>query len=255
MILCGLSAAPLDTPTATIRERLADLPQFTQYTKQLDSALEILDKCRRWLTDDTAPTLCCAATGQNDSIYQVVAFASPTMLAEEVRQAAGLDSATDIQAIVSFAWSCSVLAIQALYDSTAVVEIAALELYRTHLEAIAECVTGAGVWLSPDECEACNELGDLAAEAAKQADFKADGIWSGIVRHGQDGTAARDRAIRLKALGLLASGAQIHNLNSKLRAWQERETGETLTKKAMGDALQRLLPTWLTAFRVNSKKK
>lgn len=272
MILCGLSAAPLDTPTATIRARLADLPQFTRYTKQVDSALEILDKCRGWLTDDTAPALCRAALGRNDSIYQSVVFTSPAMLADEVRQAAALDSATDIQAIVAFAWSCAVLAIQAFDDSTTADEIAALELYRAHLEAIAECVTSAGVRLSPDECEACNELGDLAAGASKRANFKADGYWGELSRCEQAGATLRDQAINEKARELIRAGTHFRNLSTKLRKWQQREienatsepekhaalkrlglsTGKALSKPTMDAALKRL---GLSTGPVNSQKK
>lgn len=255
--LAGFSVVPFDTPTATIRERLATFPQFTQYTKQVDAALVIMDKCRRWLTDDTAPTLCSAAFRQNDAIYQIVAFYSPDRLADQVRQAAALDSASDIQAIAAFALACTLRALCALGDcltGTAVDEIAALELFRLHLEAIVECIPGAGAWLDSDECAACAELGDLAADAAKQADFKADGIWSGMVRRGQDGTAARDLAICKKALELIRSGTRFHNLSSKLRDWQQRENGEALSKPAMDAVLQRWGLT-LSTQPVNPKKK
>ena len=255
--LNGLSVVPLDSFTATIRGRLATFSRFKQYTKQVDAALEIMSQCRPWLSDNDAPALCGAAFGQNDSIYQAVAFSSPTMLADHVRQAARLDSASDMQAIAAFALACALQALHALADclqDMAADEISALGLYRAHLEAITECIPGAGAWLDKDECAACFELGDLAAEAAKQAGFKADGIWSGIERRRHDGTAARDLEICNKALELIRAGTRFHNLNSKLRTWQHRKHGAALSKPAMDAVLKR----WglsLSTTPVNHKKK
>lgn len=205
----------------------------------VERALEILSRCRYWLADDTASTLCTAAISQNDSIYQAVTFSSPARLADNVRLAAGLDSATDIQAIVAFTWSCATLAIQALHNTTRADEIEALELCRTYLEAIDECVTSAGVWLSPDECEACNELGDLAADASKLAYFQAEGYRGESIRCQDDGRDQRYHAIRQKALELIRAGTGLQNLSSKLRAWQLRETGEALSKPAMNAILKK----------------
>ena len=240
MILRGLSAAPLDTPTETIRARLAVLPQFTAYTQQLDAALAILDKCRRWLTDDTAPILCSAAFRQNDAIYQMVAFSSPARLADEVRQAADLDCATDMQAIAAFALACTLRALDAFNGCQTDDEIAELELYRAYLSAIAECVTSAGVSLSEDECEACNELGDLADEASGRASFKADGYWGELYRREETGADLRDGDIHKKALELIDAGTKRHNLSYKLRAWQQREIGNASSELEKQAILMRL---------------
>lgn len=204
------------------------------------SALEILRMCRHWLTDGTASALCGAAINQNDSIYQAVAFSSPDRLADTVRWASGLDYVTDIEAIVAFAWSSATLAIQALHTTTMADEIDALELYRTYLESIAECVTSAGVWLSADECEACNKLGDLAADASRLAYFKAQGYRGELIRRQESGQDQRDQAIRKKALELIRSGTRLHDLSGKLRAWQLRETGVALSKPAMNAILKKI---------------
>jgi hypothetical protein len=268
IFLESLSIVPFDTPTATLRARLAALPQLDRYTKQVDAALDIMERCRHWLIDDGSATLCSAAFGRNDSIYQTVAFASPAMLADEVRQAAGLDSATDMQAIAAFAWACALHALDALNGSTAADEIEALELCRAHFEAIAECVTSAGVWLAPDECEACNVLGDLATEALKLVYFKIVGYRGELKRREQDSTALRDRAIAGKALELIRAGTSFQNLSDKLRKWQQREidkavsapekqailkrlglsTGKALSKPTMDATLKRL------GLSVNSRK-
>lgn len=205
----------------------------------VERALEILSRCRYWLADDTASTLCAAAISQNDSIYQAVTFSSPARVADTVRQASGLDSATDIQVIAAFAWSCATLAIQALHTTTMAGEIEALELCRTYLEAIAECVTSAGVWLSPDECEACNELGDLAAEASKLAYFKAEGYRGELIRRQESGQDQRDQAIRKKALELIQEGKGLCELSGILRAWQLHKTGVALSKPAMNAILKK----------------
>lgn len=205
----------------------------------IERVLAILSRCRYWLADDTASTLCAAAISQNDSIYQAVTFSSPARLADTVRQASGLDSVTDMEAIAAFARSCAALAIQALHTTTLADEIEALELCRTYLEAIAECVTSAGVWLSPDECEACNELGDLAAEASKLAYFQAEGYRGELIRRQEDCRDQRDHAIRQKALELIRAGTGLQNLSSKLRAWQLRETGVALSKPAMNAILKK----------------
>lgn len=258
LIISGVSITPLDTPAATTLERLSVLPQYSRYADQVGATLALLDSCRAWLANDAAAALCHAAYSCNDAIYQSVAFASPAILADEVKRAARCDTATDMQAIAAFVLGSCLHALHAIGDCLQGVEpdeIAALALFRAYIDAISECVTTAGVRLSSEECEACNALGDIAADVSKQAAFKADGMWSGIERRGKDGTAPRDRALRLKALQLLAAGTELHNLNSKLRAWQLRETGKALTKPAMGAALQRVLPTWLTTHAFNHRKK
>ena len=163
-----------------------------------------------------------------------------------------------MQAITAFALGCCMRALNAIGDCLQGIErdeIAALGMFQTYLDAIDECVTGAGVWLAPNECDACNALGDIARHASEQAAFKADGIWGGIERRGKNGTETRDRALKLKALQLLAAGTELHNLNSKLRAWQLRETGKALTKPAMTALLRRVLPAWLTNHSFNQGKK
>lgn len=256
-ILGGFPTTPLGTPTAEIRARLAGLPQCNRYADQVDASLALLDRCRAWLTDDVALALCHAAYSQNDSIYQHVSFASPATLADEVRRAARRDTATDMQAITAFALGCCFHALHAIGDclqGNAPDEIAALDLFRTYFDAIAECVTSAGVWLAPDECEACNELGDMAGAASKLADFKAWGHWGESERQKQSGESLRDQELRKKALELIRAGTRFHNLNSKLRVWQEREYGYALTKPAMGVILQRLGLS-LAPGRVNRSKR
>ncbi|MER2097798.1 MAG: hypothetical protein ABS977_12840 [Pseudomonas qingdaonensis] len=50
----------------------------------------------------------------------------------------------------------------------------------------------------------------------------------------------RDQAIYSKGLQLLSQGTQYRNLNSKLRAWQERETGGALSKVQMYAVMARV---------------
>jgi hypothetical protein len=212
----------------------------------VDAALELLDKCRRWLPEDTGTPLCLAAYEHADSIYQKATSYTPSVLAGEVRLVSGCESSTDIQAISAFVMAGS---LQALYvlgaglQGTAADEIGVLDLYRTYLEGVAECVPGAGAWLLPDESEACVELGDLAAEASRRAGFKAYGYWGELERRRQSGEDQRNQAILEKALEFIRAGTRSYNLNSKLRAWQERETGEAMTKPAMGAILKRLGPS------------
>lgn len=257
LIIGGMPVVPVGTPISEIRARLAGLPGFERYAGQVDAILALLDKCREWLPDDTGPELCLGAIAHTDSIYQAAASYSPSLLADEVRLASGCDVVTDIQAITAFAMACSLHALCELgkcLQGMVPDEIAALDLYRTHLNGIVECVPSAGAWLPPDECEACAELGELAGEASKQADHKAWGCWGEIERHRQSGEAQRDQAIRMKALELIRAGTRFHNLNSKLRAWQERETGKALSKPAMGAILQRLGLS-ISPAPVNQRKK
>lgn len=247
LIMDRLPTALLGAPTPEIRGRLSALPAFGRFAAQVDASLAIMDRCRTWLRNEEGAALCHAAYLKNDSIYQNVSYAGSTMLADEVRWAANLFDAASMAAIAAFAFASSLRALKALDESMRGVqpdELEALDLFRTYTGTIVECVDGAGVRLTADECDACNELGDMAEEAVRHAAFKADGVWSGIVRRGADGTKERDRAIEIKALELIMDGTKSHNLNSKLRAWQRRETGSALTKPAMGALLRRLLP-WL----------
>jgi hypothetical protein len=256
LIMAGLPAVLLGTPTAEIRGRLSDLPAFGRFAAQVDAALAIMDRCRTWLRNEEGAALCHAAYLKNDSIYQNVSFTSPARLADEVRQAAELEDAAAMAAIAAFAFASSLRALDVLDEGlhgSKVDELEVLDLFRTYTGTIAECVDGAGVWLPADECNACNELGDLAEEASSHATSKGDGVWSGIVRRGADGTKERDQAIKAKALDLLRSGTKPHNLNSKLRAWQQHETGAALTKPAMGTLLRRLLPDSIGGSQ-NAKK-
>ena len=247
LIMAGFPAVLLGTPAAEIRRRLADLPAFDRFAAQADAALAIMDRCRPWLRGEDGAALCHAAYGKNDSIYQHVSHYGSAMLADEVRWAADQFDAASMVAIAAFAFASSLRALVALDESMRGVqpdELEALDLFRTYTGTIVECVDGAGVRLTADECDACNELGEMAEEAVRHAAFKADGVRSGIVRRGGDGTKERDRAIEVKALELIMNGTKPHNLVSKLRAWQRRETGSALTKPAMGALLRRLLP-WL----------
>lgn len=256
--VAGVSVATLDAPTASILLRLTELPQYNRYADQVGAVLALLDRCRARLPNEVAPELCHAAYNQNDAIYQSVSFASPAILADEVRRAAQLDTATDMQAIAAFVLGCCVHALHAIGDclqGNEPDEIAALDLFRTYLDSISECVQRAGAELSADEYEACNEMERLAYDASKQAGFKADGIWGGLERRGPNGTAARDLEICQKALELFRAGTRFHNLSSKLRAWQQREHGKALSKPAMDAILKRWGLSLSATAAVNQRKK
>lgn len=176
-------------------------------------------------------------------------------LADQFRYCTGLDGATDIQALAAFVLVTSIRAIESLGDCLTGDEkhvIPALESYQAYLDCIEECAPGAGAWLEPSECEACCKWGELATAASKQAGFKIDGILSGITR--RKTTASRDLAIRKKALELVKAGTRFHNLNSKLRTWLLRETGESLSKVQMG-ALLEGFGLSLSTKSVNQRKK
>lgn len=238
-----LAIHPTHTDSITIREHLAGLPLSSRYASEIDAALNIMERCRTWLPVDTGAELSNAALAHNDSIYQTVSGYSPGVLAARLRTVSGIASATEIQAIAAFALASAVLSLSALSDclqGANTDEIDALELCQTYLECIAECVPGAGVWLEPQQSEECFVWGDLASDAAKQIRFKIDGIRSGIVRRGKDGTAARDSAIHMKGLELIVAGTPYRNLNSKLRAWQKKENGEALSKVQMYVVMDRV---------------
>lgn len=243
LVVCRLLVAPYRTPTSEIRKRLAVFPLFERYARQIDAALAILNTCRSWLPDECGPGLCISAFEHVDTIYQTVTHYSPSVLAAELRLVSGYDSATDIQAIAAFSLASALRALIELGEclqGTAADEIAALDLYQQYLWGITECLEGAAAWLLPEEYAACEQLTKLAQDAAQTSEFKISGILSGVTRRGKDGSAERDQIILKKALELIAAGTRFHNLSSKLRAWQQRETGKSLSKPAMNDLLRRL---------------
>lgn len=236
----GLSIHPTHTESKTIREHLKGLPIFDGYASEIDAALNIMEHCRHWLPEEIGAQLSNAALQHNDAIYQVVSCYGAEHLAARFRSDTGVKTATDVQAIAAFALANAIRALCGLADhlqSAEGQEIPALEEYQTYLECIDECVPGASAWLDPDENEACCKIGDLASAASKHADTKIDGILSGITRRKEN--APRDRAIIKKALELCSAGTPVHNVNSKLRAWQHRETGKSLSKVQIGKILER----------------
>jgi len=184
-----------------------------------------------------------AALQYNDAIYQVISHYGARQLVAQFRSYTGLETAADVQVIAAFALANAVHALCGLADhlNTQGQEIPALEYYQMHLDCIEVYIPSASAWLDPDENAACCKIGDLAHAASRYADTKIDGVLSGIARRKE--IASRDRAIELKALELVHTGTARHNLNSKLRAWQERETGASLTKVQMGEILKRI--PWL----------
>lgn len=238
--IVGLAIHPTHTESGTIREHLKALSIFGGYASEIDAALNIMEHCRHWLPEEIGAQLSNAALQHSDAIYQVVSHYGAGRLAAEFRSYTGVETATDVQAIAAFALANAIRALCGLADHLQGAkgqEIPALEDYQTYLECIDECVPRASAWLDPDENEACCKIGDLASAASKHADTKIDGILSGITRRNE--IASRDRAIIKKALDLYWAGTSFHNLNSKLRAWQHRETGESLSKVQMGEILKR----------------
>lgn len=251
----GLSVHPTHTESSTIREHLKGLSIFSGYASEIDAALNIMELCRHWLPEEIGAQLSNAALQHDDAIYQEVSYYGAGHLADQCRSFTGVETATDVQAIAAFALANSIRALCGLADhlqSAEGQEIPALEYYQMHLECIDECVPGASAWLDPDENEACCKIGDLASAAAKHADSKIDGILSGITRRKE--LARRDWDIAKKALELFRAGTAFHNLNSKLRAWQIRETGESLSKVQMGEVLKRKGLS-LSTNPVNQQKK
>ncbi|MGU0835140.1 hypothetical protein ACSEN6_22570 [Pseudomonas aeruginosa] len=261
LVLDGYPISPTGTPIAAIRERLATLPLFSRYADQVDAVLGILDSGRPWLPRDTGPVLCGAAFAHNDEIVQFVEGYSPRVLVWKVQEVSGLSDADDFHAIVAFALGSSLGAVAAIAEclrGEQGQELAALGLYRTYLDSIAEWLPEAAANLDAAEWELCEQLAEMAATASRQAEAKANGVRGGITRRGAEGIGPRDQAIMQKALELIRAGTRFHNLNSKLRAWQQRETGEALSKPAMGAVLQRLglsLSDGPVNQRVNQAKK
>ncbi|EMR0690731.1 hypothetical protein IPC426_26510 [Pseudomonas aeruginosa] len=239
----GLAIHPTRTESSTIREHLKNLPVFSDYASEVDAVLNIMDHCRQWLPEEVGAELSNAALQYNDAIYQVISLYGARQLVAQFRSYTGLETAADVQVIAAFALANAVHALCGLAEHLIVPgqEIPALEYYQMHLCCIEDYVPGASAWLDPEESAACCEIGDLASAASRHADSKIDGVLSGIAR--RTALASRDRAIEGKALELVRAGTARHNLNSKLRAWQERETGASLSKVQMGEVLKRI--PWL----------
>ena len=239
----GLAIHPTLTEFSAIREHLKRLPVFEDYASQVDAVLNIMERCRDWLPEGMGAELSNSALQQSDAIYQVISHYGPKQLVTQFRSHTGLERATDVQVIVAFALANAVQALCGLADHLATPgqEIPALEYYQMHLNCIEHYVPSASAWLDPDENAACCEIGDLAGAALRHADKRIDGILSGVARRKE--LITRDKAIERKALELVRTGTARHNLNSKLRAWQERETGASLSKVQMGEVLKRI--PWL----------
>lgn len=233
----------LGTPGKKLREQLSKFPNSFRYSKQTNAIFELLEACSPWLPKELKAELCLKVINHESSIYQAVSRYSPTLLADHVRFTTCYDNITDIQAIAAFTVANLALAIDALSKCLQGVEndeVSALELYQLHLDSIAECVTGAGVWLSENECQVCIELGELSDKASIQAKYKIWGCLGEESRKRQFGEDERNKFIRQKALELIGNGTKLHNLNTKLRDWQERETGQALSKVAMALVLKKL---------------
>ncbi|WP_139668890.1 hypothetical protein [Pseudomonas sp. F16(2018)] len=239
----GLAIHPTRTESSTIREHLKRLPIFSGYASEVDAVLNIMERCRHWLPEEIGAELSNAALQYNDAIYQVISHYGPRQLVAQFRNYTGLETATDVQVIAAFALANAIHALCGLAEHliTQGQEIPALEYYQMHLCCIEDYVPGASAWLEPDENAACCEIGELANAASRHADTKIDGVLSGVARRKE--LASRDRAIAGKARELVLAGTARHNLNSKLRAWQERETGTSLSKVQMGEVLKRI--PWL----------
>lgn len=239
----GLAIHPTRTESSAIREHLKKLPVFSDYASEVDAVLNIMDRCRQWLPEEVGAELSNAALQYNDAIYQVISHYGARQLVTQFRSYTGLETAADVQVIAAFALANAVHALCGLAEHLIAQgqEIPALEYYQMHLYCIEDYVTGASAWLDPEASAACCEIGDLASAASRHADRKIDGVLSGIARRTE--LASRDRAIEGKALELVRAGTARHNLNSKLRAWQERETGASLSKVQMGEVLKRI--PWL----------
>lgn len=239
----GLVIHPVQTDSSAIREHLKCLPIFDGYAAEVDAVLNIMDLCRRLLPEEIGADLSNAALRCNDATYQVISHYGAMQLAPQLRSYTGFETATDLQLIAAFALANATHALCELaeYLDAYGQEITGLEYYRMYLCCIEDYVPSACAWLEPLENAACCEIVDLASAASRHAETKIDGVLSGIARRSE--LASRDRAIAEKALELVMSGTARHNLNSKLRAWQERETGKSLSKVQMGEVLKRI--SWL----------
>lgn len=250
----GLAFHPTLTEPSTIRQHLKRHPILKGYGSEVDAVLRIMEHCRRWLPEGLGEELCNAALLHNDAIYQVVSYYGANHLVTQFVSHTGLEKGTDVQMIAAYALANAVHALCGLVETLShqAREIPALELYQTHLDSIVASVPSASVWLDPDEHDACCKIGELAASASRHAGTRIAGSLSGASRR-QEGLDSRDRDIVAKALELFSAGTARHNLNSKLRAWQERETGKSLSKVQMGQILKGL--RCLPSTRPSSPKK
>jgi len=232
-------------PRSAVMDRLASYPNFASYARQAEALLSIMDQCRPWLTCACAGQLTKAAYRHNDAIAQQVEFYSYRVLPDQVRAFADRCEAGDMEAIAAFVLACAVHALGAispLMQGEQVDAVEHLEQYRVYLETI-WTVCGCGVLegLSLDwaEVDACLRLSDLAGDASSQAWFKVTGHFGELERRRLESSDTRDAAIRRKALELVGAGTRLHNLSSKLRAWQKKETGQALSKPAMNAILKK----------------
>lgn len=232
-------------PRSAVLERLASFSNFASHAPQAEALLSIMDQCRPWLTRACAGQLTEAAYRHNDAIAQQLEFYSFNVVPDQVRAFAGLGEAGDMEAIAAFVLACAAHALGAispLLQSKQADAVAHLEQYRDHLETIFpvwECATSTHLPLEADEIDACHQIAELADDASGLAWFKREGYWGELERRRFDGSDARDAAIRQKALELILAGTRLHNLSSKLRAWQQRETGQALSKPAMNAILKK----------------
>lgn len=232
-------------PRSVVVERLASYPNFSSYAVQVEALLSIMDQCRPWLTRACAAQLTAAAYRDNDAIAQQVEFYGFDVLPGRVRAAAACYEAGDMEAIAAFVLACSAHALGAIspiLQGAQVDAVAHIEQHRMYLETIWpvwECATSIHLSLEADEIDSCHRIADLVGDASSQAAFKVDGHCGELERRRLAGSDARDSAIRQKALELIRLGSPLHNLNSKLRAWQQRETGQALSKPAMNAILKK----------------
>lgn len=254
-IIVGNYLVPIDRPSDGVLERLAAYPRFDDYAQRIGSVLSIMEACRPWLSGPAARRLAEAAYARNDAIDQMVESYGGSVLPGQVRMAAGDDHASDMEAISAFVLACAAHALQALVPLLRGEEGVAddWEWHRVFLDSICpicECGAAPSLTLAADEVDVCHLVAELAEDAAVIAARSADGYRgahgyrrvNGEMVEGRrqlDGTEARDLAIRAKALELIGAGTKLHNLSSKLREWQQRETGKALSKPRMNDILKR----------------
>lgn len=243
-IIVGHYLCPVDGPSGGVLERLAVYPRFDDYATRINSVLSIMDACRPWLRGPAARRLAEAAYNRNDAIDQMVEGYGGSVLPNDVRMAAGDEDASDMEAISAFVLACAAHALQALVPLLSGEKGGAddWEWHRVFLDSIypvCECGGSLRLTLSADEVDVCHLVAELAEDASSFAAFTADGYRGAEERRQLNGAEARDLAIRSKALELIRSGTKLHNLSGKLRAWQQRETGQALSKPAMNAILKR----------------
>ncbi|MBJ7548206.1 hypothetical protein JHC42_15300 [Pseudomonas sp. OA3] len=242
--LTGCYLVPDGRPADRIRERLSCFPNLDDYTGQIEGVLAIMGECRPWLTGPDAYRLTAEACGKNDAIAQQVDFYGVDVLPDQLRTFAGV-TAGDIEAIAAYVMACAALALHALFpvlqdkQTDAVAHLDQHLLYLDAIHPVRDCVASTRLALDADAIAGCQRFADLSDAASRLAVFKADGYWGELARRLQTGSDVRDEAIRQKALELVRSGTRLHNLSSKLRAWQLRETGQALSKPAMNAILRR----------------